>query len=150
MGFRPALPVDLPAVLDVERAAFDPSSQWGRDSWVGELGGADRLVLVHTDDHGDLDAAATFQVIADTADLHRVLVHPVARRRGLASVLVAEGLAWATAHGAQRMLLEVETDNLAALALYQGLGFAAIASRRDYYGPGRDAVVMERNLEGVA
>jgi ribosomal protein S18 acetylase RimI-like enzyme len=40
------------------------------------------------------------------------------------------------------MMLEVEDGNEPALALYQQLGFVTLARRSNYYGPGRDALVM--------
>jgi ribosomal-protein-alanine N-acetyltransferase len=52
----------------------------------------------------------------------------------------------ASAVGARRMLLEVRPDNEPAVALYRRLGFAAVTTRRDYYGPGAHALVMLRPL----
>ena len=45
-----------------------------------------------------------------------------------------------------RILLEVRDDNLAAQKLYARHGFRSMGRRRGYYGPGLDAVVMERHL----
>ncbi len=56
------------------------------------------------------------------------------------------GLEWAAATGADRMLLEVRHDNRGAIALYEKFGFTAISHRRDYYGAGADAVVMQASL----
>jgi ribosomal protein S18 acetylase RimI-like enzyme len=63
--------------------------------------------------------------------------------------MLVAGLQWAIREGAARMVLEVEHDNEPAIALYRGYGFRPIAARADYYGPGADAVIMERPLEGV-
>jgi len=40
-------------------------------------------------------------------------------------------------------MLEVADTNAPALALYAATGFTEVARRRDYYGRGHDAVVME-------
>ena len=48
------------------------------------------------------------------------------------------------AGGAERLLLEVRDDNVAARAFYAGAGFAEIAQRARYYRDGTDAVVLER------
>jgi len=40
-------------------------------------------------------------------------------------------------------MLEVEWTNLAAIALYQRLGFEQLRVRRDYYGQGRDALILK-------
>ncbi|MFZ1412046.1 MAG: GNAT family N-acetyltransferase [Micropruina sp.] len=142
---------DLGRIMSLERSGFDADQQWGEATWLAELNGSDRVVLVAAAERDDLiDGVATFQVVADTADLHRVVVRPRARRTGLAKVLLAEGFGRVSGLGAERVLLEVEQDNTAARALYDRAGFAVIADRRDYYGPGRHALVLERNLGGVA
>lgn len=148
MSLRQASEADLPGVLTVENAGF-VADRWSEALWRDELTGGDRAVLVHADAHEEIDAVATFQAVADTVDLHRVVVHPVARRRGLATLLIVEGIAWGIERGAGRMLLEVDAANAPALACYERLGFATIAERRDYYAPGVHALVMERTLEGV-
>lgn len=59
----------------------------------------------------------------DWLGVHDVYVDPPHRRRGLAGELLAELLDWGAAQGARTVWLHVETDNAAALALYEGLGF---------------------------
>lgn len=138
----PATPEDLDAIVALEEAGFDAASRWSPDAWRAELKGSDRLVVVERD-AGTVRAAATFSCVADTADLLRVVVRPEDRRLGLASELVRHGRRWAAEQGAERLLLEVEADNRPALWLYVKLGFEPLAERRDYYGAGRHAVVME-------
>jgi GNAT superfamily N-acetyltransferase len=48
-----------------------------------------------------------------------------ARRRGLAREAIGALARWASAHGAERVFLQVQDDNTAALALYASLGFTA-------------------------
>lgn len=96
----------------------------------------------------ELLGVATFQLVADTADLHRVVVAPDQRGRGIGRALVEAGITWAAERHGRRMLLEVEHDNDPALALYRRLGFADLARRRDYYGAGRHALVMQYDLAG--
>lgn len=150
MSVEAARSTDLAQIVALEELGFDPASRWTSRSWADELVGPDRFVVVSRDASGDVEAVATSQCVPPDADLHRVVVHPERRRRGIAAVLVTESLAWATQQGAERMLLEVESDNAAAQGLYTALGFSEISRRRDYYGAGRDALVMERRLEGVA
>ncbi|PKQ31545.1 MAG: ribosomal-protein-alanine N-acetyltransferase [Actinobacteria bacterium HGW-Actinobacteria-2] len=137
---------DLDGILALEQNGFDPAEQWSHALWADEIAAPDHLVLTNSDADGQLQGVATFTVAEDMADLQRVVVHPRARGRGVGSSLVRAGLEWAEALGANRMLLEVRTDNLAAVALYRRLGFDQISCRRDYYGPGRDAYVMLRPL----
>jgi ribosomal-protein-alanine N-acetyltransferase len=56
----------------------------------------------------------------------------------------------ARSRAARVVTLEVAADNSSALALYLGHGFAETMRRRDYYGPGRDALVMEHATPSIA
>lgn len=132
------------AALDA--ACFAPSERWSIVSWGGELAAGDRVLLSRRDGSGALVGAATFQVVAEVADLHRVMVRSDHRGRRLADELVREGMAVCATRGAERMLLEVRTDNEPALALYRRLGFTMIAGRDNYYGPGHDAWVLQADL----
>ncbi len=89
---------------------------------------------------------ATFQLVADVADLHRVVVAPDHRGRGVGRALVEAGMARASEQGCRRVLLEVEHDNAPALALYRLLGFTELGRRENYYGAGRHALVMQHDL----
>lgn len=142
---RTAAPADLPRILEVEQLGFDPASRWSAAAWADELAGPDRHVAV-AEHHAELTGVATFQLVADVADLHRVVVRPERRGQGVASELIEHGGAWASERGGRRMLLEVEPGNAAALALYGRLGFRRLARREDYYGAGRPALVMQKEL----
>lgn len=141
----------LDAIVRIEAECFPAHERWSTAAWQDELDGADRLVLVALggaapggDGHGqdEVMAAATFQAVEDSSDLHRIMTAGVHRGRGAARALLGHGLVWALERGAERMLLEVREGNRAAISLYENTGFTALAKRRDYYGPGADAIVM--------
>ncbi len=90
---------------------------------------------------------AAFRTVLDESELLRVAVAPASRRSGLGRTLVESGLREAARRGAARCLLEVRSDNAAAIALYRSLGFAACGERAGYYPDGRDALLMARGLE---
>lgn len=64
-----------------------------------------------------------------------VEVSPAHRRRGLATHLLAGALDWAAEQGARATYLQVDSDNTAALALYQKAGYEVHHTYR-YYRPG--------------
>lgn len=136
---------DMAALLALEEAGFEASERWSEASWQAELDNDQRLVLVSRE-HDQIEAVASFGVLDDTAELLRVIVAPERAGRGVARKLLSVGKQWAGQAGAERMLLEVRHDNMAALRLYQATGFEPIAQRPDYYGPGRHAVVMQAGL----
>jgi ribosomal-protein-alanine N-acetyltransferase len=141
-----ARPDDLPGIVELEKVGFEAGEQWSETAWADELAAPDRYVLARLDREARIIGVATFSCVGEMADLNRVIVRPEARGQGIGASLLRAGLEWASAVGARRMLLEVRPDNEPAVALYRRLGFDAITTRRDYYGPGRDALVMLRAL----
>ena len=127
--------------MAIEREAF------GDDAWSDalvdlELTAPGRVVVAAEQDDA-LVGYASAAVIADVADLTRIAVRPAARRTGSARALLGSLLEQAAERGAERMMLEVADTNEPALGFYVASGFVEIARRRDYYGRGVDAVVME-------
>lgn len=141
---RAATAADLPALVALDAEVFGADA-WSEPSWAGELAQvpATRQVEVLTDDAGVLLAYVVLMVVADVADLQRIAVAPSARRSGLARELLDAALAGARGRGCARVLLEVAADNGPANALYRAAGFEPLHRRGSYYGPGRDALVLE-------
>jgi len=86
------------------------------------------------------------RVTLDEAELLALVTDPAHRRCGHARDLMSRIERAAMRAGAGRMFLEVAQDNAAATALYAHLGYAHQGTRRDYYGPGRAALLMSRAL----
>ncbi|MDO5676103.1 MAG: GNAT family N-acetyltransferase [Propionibacteriaceae bacterium] len=137
---------DLPGIVALE-ANFDTA--WSEQSWLDEITGSGRLVLIARKKKKGVVGVACFQHVDEVVDLHRIVVAPDYRRLGFARVMLLAGLQWAIERGAARMLLEVDHSNGPAITLYRGYGFRQVAIRKDYYGPGADALILERHLEGV-
>jgi len=140
---------DVDAILALEQTGFPAQSRWIAASWLPEIEGTDHFTPAARDVDGVLRGVAAFQLVAEMADLNRVVVDPAHRSRGIGRTLVEAGLRWAAERGAERMLLEVEWANEPALALYRGLGFAEISHRVNYYGVNRDALIMQRDLDAM-
>ena len=68
------------------------------------------------------------------------------RGRGFAKALMSYLLDDLKKSGIVKVFLEVEHDNAPAIALYEKSGFVRYGQRRDYYGQGRDAVLMSKEL----
>ena len=138
---RLASPDDVDAIVAIEHEAF------GADAWSPALVDLELIapgrVVVTAEEDDVLVGYASAAVVADVADLTRIAVKPAKRREGTARALLDSLLHEAKDRGAERMMLEVAETNEAALGLYVRSGFVEVARRRDYYGRGVDAVVME-------
>jgi [ribosomal protein S18]-alanine N-acetyltransferase len=132
---------DLDGILGLEQSGFAESEQWSRRSWLGELLGERRTVLIARD-HAVVGAIA-LQTVGSAADLHRLVVAPKVRRTGIGSALVRAGIDAVRHLGATTVMLEVHYNNEPAIALYQLLGFEQRAARADYYGPGQHALILK-------
>lgn len=86
------------------------------------------------------------RVILDEAELLTLAVDPDRRRTGSGRALTAAFAARSRARGALSAFLEVAEDNLAARALYAGLGWREAGRRPRYYGPARDALILRLGL----
>jgi GNAT superfamily N-acetyltransferase len=115
----------------VELAA-DPADAW-LETWAGSRGFSDEAtaralltgspgetVFAHVDDVAIGRAVACDGRLGITS----MVTVPTARRRGLARAIVHTVLAWGHARGCEHALLQVESTNDAARALYATFGFA--------------------------
>lgn len=74
--------------------------------------------------HGEVAVCGQFALEGDLVGLYDVFTAPEARSRGLARTLCQYMLAEARGRGAGHAYLQVESDNVAARAVYFRLGFA--------------------------
>jgi len=149
VNLREARPEDVSGLVTLEREAFGPAA-WSEASLRSELAGVPRTrhVVVAEDESG-LVGYGVLLAVGDTADVTRLVVAPDRRRQGTGRRLLTALLAAARDRGCTAVLLEVAADNTAARALYGAARFEVVATRRGYYGPGRDAVVMSLPIRPV-
>ncbi len=140
---------DLDQVLPIERdlfgaEAWTPAQFWSELARVPES----RWYAVARAGERIVGYAGVFLVGAE-ADVQTVAVSNEAQGRGVGRRLVEALASRARDAHASALHLEVRADNEPALALYDRLGFEADGRRRDYYGRGRDAVLMTLRLGRV-
>ena len=85
--------------------------------------------------------------VLDEGQITNIATHPDHRRRGLGRAVVKALLDTARTHGLVSISLEVRESNLAAIALYQRLGFVTCGRRPHFYThPVEAALVMVATL----
>lgn len=139
---------DLDAITAIARDSFP--QPWTREMFHRELSETrlSRSYVARTE-QGEVVAFATCWLIVDELHINTVAVRRDVRRHGFARALMEHVLAEAAARGAQRALLEVRRSNLAAIGLYDALGFTTESVRKGYYpNPPDDALILSKKLRG--
>jgi predicted GNAT family N-acyltransferase len=139
---RPARDADeVRAALALRHEVFVVEQGVPLPEEIDEHDETDALHLVAVDGEGCVVATCRLVAEGETVKLGRVAVAAAARRRGIASRLLAEGEARAATLGARRIALAAQTD---ALPLYERAGYAAYGAR--FMDAGIEHLMMEKHL----
>jgi len=144
--YRVATAFDLPVFVSLDKELF-PYSPWSASQYKEEFSSPTRHFVVAVDDEQSIIGyAGVFAPGAAEADVLTVGVVPNYRGQGIARQLMALLTNWAHNQGSTAMMLEVKVDNVEAIGLYESLGYSKLNTRKDYFGPGLDALVMRLEL----
>lgn len=108
-----------------------------------------RIILAASDDLDALTVCGFLiaRCLADEWEIENVVVGAEHRRQGLARSLIQALVEAARTAGAQAIILEVRESNVAAVRLYESIGFIGVGRRNDYYrNPSEDALLYRRSL----
>lgn len=132
---------DVKRVLPLEADLF-PYSPWNAEQFWSELAGVpDLRWYVVAEDAADLVGYAGLAAVGGDGDVQTIAVRRDRQGAGLGRLVLAALLGEAQRRRCRRVFLEVTSDNVAAIALYEKHGFERIADRPAYYDGG-DALVM--------
>jgi ribosomal-protein-alanine N-acetyltransferase len=144
--YRDANSMDIPVLVSLDKELF-PYSPWSSGQYREEISAPTRLFVVALDDASSvIGYAGVFAPGGAEADVLTVGVVPQHRGQGIARALMAGITKWAIDQGSIAMMLEVKTDNVEAISLYESLGYTKLNVRKDYFGSGLDALVMRKEL----
>ncbi|MCX6438613.1 MAG: ribosomal protein S18-alanine N-acetyltransferase [Actinobacteria bacterium] len=144
--YRDANSFDIPVLVSLDKELF-PYSPWSAGQYREEISAPTRLFVLALDDASSvIGYAGVFAPGGAEADVLTVGVVPQHRGQGIARELMAGITKWAIAQGSIAMMLEVKTDNVEAISLYESLGYSKLNVRKDYFGSGLDALVMRKEL----
>lgn len=135
MLLRPAVPADIPRIIDLERM---PESrrfvgQWSEERHRATLASPDARYFVSEAESGELQAFAILRGLAESSrsiELKRIVV--ATPERGLGRRILEELMRSAFHEfGAHRLFLDVFEDNVRARHLYESLGFVYEGTLRE-------------------
>lgn len=141
ISIRRATIMDIDSIIAVEKESF--STPWPRQAFVDELTRNIVSYYIVMEQGKEIVGYMGMWVIVDEAHITNIAVHPKARRQQIAELAVSQMKLLAKERGADRMTLEVRKSNVAAIKLYEKLGFVSSGLRRNYYiKPLEDAIIM--------
>jgi len=139
--FRHMTMIDMDAIMEIEPHIY--SHPWSRGNFVDSLNsGYSAWVL---ESGGEIIGYALMMMVLDEAHLLNLSIAKPYQKQGLGRLLLEHMIRIAKEKKALNMFLEVRQSNIAAIALYEAIGFNEMAIRRGYYPAhhGReDAVLM--------
>lgn len=143
IGIRPAKLIDIKDIMTLESGSI--AHPW-IESEIEKLITDDKKICLVAELDGEIVCYVGADTVLDECNIGNIVTRKDHRGEGFASRLWAELLKLLKNKGMTKVFLEVESDNAPAIALYEESGFVRYGQRRGYYGQGRDAVLMQKDL----
>ena len=133
---------DVDCVCVLEEMAF--SMPWHKESFIEMIENKDALYLVADDEQAGIIGCCGVRSIVGEGDISNVVVHPDYRKKGVAYRMLGELISRGEKEfGITEFTLEVRCSNMAAIRLYEKLGFVSEGVRKNFYEePVEDALIM--------
>lgn len=138
-------------IFEVSKDAFslhsDPLPLSAIKETLADEGGNVVFLCSVNETTGKINGYIYFWIAIDEAQLYHVGVRKEDRGKGIASLLMKEGLLIAREKGCVLSTLEVRESNEAAIGLYKKYGYEQVAKRKNYYNnPDEAAVLMNKEM----
>ena len=129
-------------LVDLDEMGLNLS--WTLAQWEEALYSKNYLVFVGLVNHEIHGFALFHRLIGDTqAHLLKIVVDQAFRENGIGKNLFLFSKQKLVSMNVENCYLEVESDNLAALATYRSLGFEKLTLKKSFYSNGKDAYAMQ-------
>jgi len=116
---RPARKRDWPAVIDIDREAFNAFWRFDRDGIFDALRATPiRRFRIMRTEHAEVSGYHIAGLAGSAGYLQRLAVHPELHRRGIGTALINDALGWMQNRGAHTAWVNTQVGNDAALATY--------------------------------
>ncbi|NOZ92221.1 GNAT family N-acetyltransferase [bacterium 3DAC] len=140
---REATLADLPVLMELDRHLG--GAVWGEDEWKNILSSQFYKTFIAEYD-GEIAGFMTVYVGVAETHLMKIFVRRLFRGRGIGHRFMDKLLEVAKDSGKFMVFLEVATSNKEAVDIYKEYGFRILKVLSDFYGEGRDAYLMLKEL----
>lgn len=103
------------------------------------------LNCVVVEENNKIIGFATYSIIYERGEIVDIIIQPKMRFRGYGLKLLNFIVEMIRKNGCVNITLEVNSTNVAAINLYNKLGFEVVAVRKKYYGE-NDGYLMKKDL----
>lgn len=136
---------DVEQVYHLEKSIF--SIPWSKTSFENSIKGKDTLFIV-AEKQEEIVGYLGMYLFSEEADISNVVVSKEYRRQHIAKRMLEYIFVQAKSRGVKNVTLEVRETNVAAIRLYERMGFSEAGIRKNYYKePTENALIMwKQNL----
>lgn len=149
VSYGEVAPSDAVRCAELEAQLFEGDDPWPAAAFLRELAAEHiHYVAARADDKliGYAGIARLGRKPPYEYEIHTIGVDPVYQGQGIGREILNRLLAFAAG---DPVYLEVRTDNVAAIAMYESAGFVIVGLRKRYYRvSGADAFTMQRPAQG--
>jgi ribosomal protein S18 acetylase RimI-like enzyme len=122
-GLRRAQGSDTSAVLHLDRSCFEPFWQLDAYGLKEAVLSTPRSRFRVVEDSQSIVGYCIVGTGAGLGYVQRLAIDPSKQRQGLARTLLTDGLHWVTRWRAHQVMVNTQSTNTSAIALYEALGF---------------------------
>ncbi len=137
--YRRMTPEDVPVISRLEEETF--SMPWSAPSFLEMISKEDARYYVAEKD-GKILGGCGVLMIAGEGNITNVVIAPEARNQGIGTAMLRHLMAEGNREGLTAYTLEVRVSNVAAIHVYEKLGFESAGIRPGFYEkPVEDAII---------
>lgn len=134
---------DLDEILKIEKENFE--TPWSLESFLNELSASYSTCYIY-EENFKVIGYIVLHIILNEIQIANISVDKNFQGKRVGFKLLDFVL---KTYRGFIFFLEVRVDNFRAIKLYEKFGFKKIGLRKDYYGKGKDAILMKLNNLGV-
>ena len=135
---------DLEEIVRLEKELY--KTPWNLNQFKYELEENEFSHMYVLENEGVIIGYYGFWVMFDEIDITKVSIRKEFQGMKLSNILMEDCFKRVKGAGCNKINLEVRVDNIKAINLYKKHGFKEVYVRKDYYGKGEDALILNKEM----
>lgn len=135
---------DIDSIKEIFSSDFDEF--WSYETLAQDFKCSDSTYLACKTESDIVVGFIGLKIVLDNADIMDIAVKKEYRNHGIGSLLLKQAILVSTCKNCNQIMLEVNSTNSPAIALYEKFCFQKISVRKKYYNQKDDAIIMQKIL----